>query len=86
MKRRTFLNITALSAAGTLTAPKLFGNPYLFDKINEIGIQVYSVRQALRNDFAGTLSKLAAIGYNYVELFAYNDGKYFGILLIVKFH
>jgi len=79
MQRRTFLNITALSAAGTLTAPKLFGNPYPFDKINEIGIQVYSVRQALRNDFAGTLSKLAAIGYNYVELFAYNDGKYFGI-------
>ena len=43
MKRRTFINISALSAAGTLTTPKLFGDPYSFGKINEIGIQRFLV-------------------------------------------
>ncbi len=34
----------------------------------ELGLQLYSVRQALKNDVAATLEKVAAIGYKNLEL------------------
>lgn len=36
-----------------------------------IGLQLYSVRDLLAKDFAGTLRQLAALGYQEVESFAY---------------
>lgn len=34
----------------------------------QVGLQVYSVRQALKEDFSGTLAKIKAMGYDYVEM------------------
>lgn len=42
-------------------------------KIN-IGIQMYSVRDALSKDFIGTLRKVKEIGYDYVEFAGYYGG------------
>ena len=39
----------------------------------KIGIQLYSVREALAEDFKGTLIKLSKLGFRGVE-FAYNYG------------
>ena len=37
----------------------------------KIGLQLYTVREALENDFEGTLRKAAALGYTGVEFFHY---------------
>lgn len=34
----------------------------------KVGLQMYSVRQALKEDFSGTLTKVKAMGYDYVEM------------------
>lgn len=36
-----------------------------------IGLQLYTLRDAMKEDFAGTLRKVAAVGYGYVELAGY---------------
>ena len=38
-----------------------------------IGLQLYTLREDTAKDFAGTLQKVAAIGYGSVELAGYGD-------------
>src|ERR1700748_2713070 len=71
--RRSFLKTSAVLSAGLLVAPKLFA----YDK-KHIGLQLYTVRDAMGKDAAGTLAKVAQIGYNSVEA-GYADGKYYGL-------
>ena len=71
--RRSFLKTTAVLSAGMLVAPKLFA----YDK-KYIGLQLYTVRDAMAKDVPGTLAKVAQIGYNSVEA-GYGDGKYYGV-------
>jgi sugar phosphate isomerase/epimerase len=70
--RRSFLKTSALLSAGVLVAPKLFA----YDK-KYIGLQLYTVRDHMGKDVAGTLAKVAQIGYNSVEA-GYGAGKYYG--------
>jgi sugar phosphate isomerase/epimerase len=70
--RREFLKSSALVSAGLLVAPQLFA----YDK-KYIGLQLYTVRNAMGKDVAGTLAKVAQIGYNSVEA-GYAAGKYYG--------
>ena len=43
------------------------------------GLQTYSVRDALREDFEGTLENVAKVGYKYIEGYGLNpDGLYYG--------
>ena len=64
MDRRTFL--------GTLTAATIMGSRLASAaedrRVSPIGVQLYSVRGAMQKDFAGSLAKVAAIGYREVEL------------------
>jgi sugar phosphate isomerase/epimerase len=66
MNRRTFLG--ALSAAGAAT---MAGHHLAWAaeqrRIKPIGIQLYTVRDALLHDYDGTLAGLAEIGYREVE-------------------
>jgi len=41
------------------------------DRLKKIGVQLYTVRDALKADFDGTLRKVAAIGYQEVEFAGY---------------
>jgi sugar phosphate isomerase/epimerase len=41
------------------------------EKLSKIGLQLYTVRKELGKDFAGTLRKVAAIGYKEVEFAGY---------------
>jgi len=70
--RREFLKTSALVSAGLLAAPSLFA----YDK-KYIGLQLYTVRDAMEKDTPGTLARVAQIGYNSVEA-TYSDGKYYG--------
>ncbi|MGQ7868909.1 sugar phosphate isomerase/epimerase family protein [Sunxiuqinia sp. sy24] len=48
-------------------------------KEKEIGIQLWSVREDMGKDAAGTIAKLGEIGYSFVEAAGYSDGKFYGM-------
>lgn len=63
--RRSFLKTASLLSAGIMVAPSL---PAMFKgRKHDIGLQLYTVRDAMANDPAGTLAKVAQIGYNSIE-------------------
>jgi sugar phosphate isomerase/epimerase len=68
INRRTFLETTAAalvtSPLGALAAP---------NRIERVGLQLYTVRDEMAKDFEGTLAKIAAIGYKEVEFAGYFD-------------
>lgn len=79
--RKKFLVTGAMSLAGTMfLSKKLLAGTTLFSDKNShiLGLQLYSVRDDMKNDPAGTLQKLAAMGYKYVEHANYTDGKFYG--------
>ena len=74
--RRDFIKNTALVVAGsTLLSNDLFASP---KKIERVGVQLYSVRDAMRKDPKGSLTKLADMGYIHVEHANYIDRKFYG--------
>ena len=60
--RRSFIKSTSLLSAGVLLVPKTF-----MLKAPLIGLQLYTVRDAMQKDPADTLSRVAKIGYTSVE-------------------
>ena len=44
-----------------------------------IGIQLYSVRDAMKIDPAGTIEALGEMGYGCIEAAGYSDGKFYGM-------
>ena len=73
MKRRHFLQSVTLGAAGLYTN-QLFAD---FSKKKSLGVQLYSVRDAVSKNLEGALEKLASLGFDNIELFVYN-GTFFG--------
>ncbi|MGA7108027.1 MAG: TIM barrel protein [Terracidiphilus sp.] len=65
--RRDFLKITGAAAASSLVASRLDAAPVH----QPIGLQLYSVRNLLPNDFEGTLHQLSEAGYREVEAAGY---------------
>ncbi|MEO7120555.1 MAG: sugar phosphate isomerase/epimerase [Ginsengibacter sp.] len=79
LSRRKFLLNGTMSLAGTMLLPKnFFAMNHIFSDAPIVGIQLYSVRDDMKNDPAGTLKKLAAMGYKNVEHANYVDGKFYG--------
>lgn len=60
--RRAF--VQAMGAAALLPTLRRLRTA---DRIKKIGVQLYTVRDALKADFEGTLQRVAAIGYKEVE-------------------
>src|ERR1700761_1246222 len=74
--RRDFIRNTALEVAGsTLSSNDIFASP---KKIARVGVQLYSVRDAMHTDPKGSLKKLADMGYIHVEHANYIDRKFYG--------
>jgi len=71
LDRRTFLSTGAIAAAAVL-APRLSWAAES-NKIDKVGVQLYTVREDMKRDFEGTVSKVAAIGYKEVEFAGYFD-------------
>lgn len=76
LTRRKFLQQSGAALAGTLLAPAFLQATSKAAHIT--GIQLYSVRDEMKADPAGTLKKLAAMGYRYVEHANYVDQKFYG--------
>jgi sugar phosphate isomerase/epimerase len=78
--RREFLKI---SAAGSISM-MLFGSAGCTSGASKdrksygVGIQLYSIRDAMTADVPGTLKKVSDLGYKYLELANYSDGKFYG--------
>jgi sugar phosphate isomerase/epimerase len=77
MNRRTFIGTSI--AATLATAAKPAWAAASAHHIDRVGIQLYTVRDAMKTDFEGTIAKIAATGYKEVEfagIFADNAGYY----------
>lgn len=69
MNRRTFLENSVATAFLTSLPARAFASaPHQIDKI---GVQLYTVRDAMKTDVPGTLAKVAAIGYKEMEFAGY---------------
>jgi len=44
-----------------------------------IGLQLWSVKDDMKTDAKGTIAKVGAMGYQFVEAAGYGDGKFYGI-------
>jgi sugar phosphate isomerase/epimerase len=74
--RRTFLKTSGLAIAGaSLASQSLFSFP---KSTQLLGIQLYTVRDAMGKDPLGSLKKLSAMGYQHVEHAWYRDRKFYG--------
>lgn len=60
--RRAFIKTTSVASAALLFRPESVNF-----KTKYIGLQLYTVRDAMAKDPSGTLAKVAALGYNSVE-------------------
>ncbi len=78
--RRDFLKISAVGSAGLLLA----GAGEAFAGVSEdrkkfgVGLQLYTIRDAMAADLLGSLKKLSDLGYKNLELAGYSNGKFYG--------
>lgn len=85
MKRREFIQTSALASAGAImyscgskaSETKSIENQLMASK--SIGLQLYSLRNIIRSDIKGTMQAVAEIGYKEIECYDYNNGNIFGI-------
>jgi sugar phosphate isomerase/epimerase len=87
--RRDFLRVSAAGALGAMAfsqfscrnsakKPAVAAASPVDRKSFNIGLQLYTVRDAMAVDVPGTLKKVSDAGYRYVELADYADGKFYG--------
>jgi sugar phosphate isomerase/epimerase len=73
--RRDFIKSSSILAVGAALKPDFSA----FKGSQQVGIQLWSVRDAMAKDAVGTLKTLSKQGYNYVEGFGLSNGKWFGM-------
>ncbi len=81
MKRRHFIAQTSLATVGLAASSGLLGKELLSSpdaKLDQLGFQVYTVRNQVKDNLEPTLEKLAKFGYDYAELYGLADGKVMG--------
>jgi sugar phosphate isomerase/epimerase len=74
--RRKFIQTTALTTIGSALLP---GMLKAAPARQNVGIQLYTVRDHISQDLEGTLRKLRKIGYTWVEAAGYGDGKFYNL-------
>jgi len=77
--RRDFFKMSAAGALGVMVLGPLGCKPAPIDrKTFGVGIQLYTLRDAMAADALGSLKKLSDLGYKNLELANYADGKFYG--------
>lgn len=86
-KRREFIKASSIIAAASLIAPATTyaSKSKTARQVNkskmEAGLQVYSVRNQLKEDFAGSMKKISEIGYKLIEGYGLGlDGMFLGTI------
>lgn len=75
ISRRTFVKNSSITLAGASFLPSFLNTK---DPKVILGLQLYTVRDDMKKDPAGTLKKLAEIGYKYVEHAGYYNQQFYG--------
>jgi sugar phosphate isomerase/epimerase len=87
--RRDFLRLTATGALGALVISKngfkAGSKPASEMAVPDlkkfgVGLQLYTIRDAMGKDVPGSLKKVSDIGFKNLELADYNNGKFYGYL------
>jgi sugar phosphate isomerase/epimerase len=85
--RRDFLRVSSAGAIGAFAVSKdafgarvepAAGSAVVDPKTFGIGLQLYTIRAAMKKDAPGSLKKVSDIGYKYVEPADYIDHKFYG--------
>ncbi len=78
--RRNFLKISAAGSAGLILLGAMDSKAGIADDRKKfgVGLQLYTIRDAMAADLLGSLKKLSAMGYKTLELAGYSDGKFYG--------
>lgn len=74
--RRDFLIRSGAMVAGSLILPSLLANT---KKVTNVGVQLYTFRDAMAEDAIGTLKKIAGMGYKEIETARSSKGHYYGL-------
>ncbi|MBL7972185.1 MAG: sugar phosphate isomerase/epimerase [Prolixibacteraceae bacterium] len=78
--RRDFLRTSSLLVAGGLLSSQMLQASVLQAKGKKaIGLQLYSLREAMKTDVMGTLKSVADMGFTTLETANYADGKIYGM-------
>ena len=76
--RRAFIKHTSIAVAGlTIFSEQLFASN-VGKKRPLVGMQLYSVRDEMKQDPLGTLQQLSRMGYKHLEHASYNNRKFYG--------
>jgi sugar phosphate isomerase/epimerase len=73
MNRRVFIKQTGVLASATLVQPS-----FLFKGKFKLGLQLYTIRDAIAKDVRTTMKQIAGYGYEEVETYGFNKG-YWGL-------
>lgn len=85
--RRDFLRLSLTGALGAVviskTDLKSMVNPIYNKSVTDlksfgIGLQLYTIRDAMGKDVPGSLKKVSDTGFKYLELASYDKGKFYG--------
>ncbi|WP_228690467.1 sugar phosphate isomerase/epimerase [Lunatimonas sp.] len=77
--RRNFLKKASLfSLAGVVGSTDLLANPWMA-KSKSIGLQLYSLRDDIKDNVKGVLESVAKIGYKKLEAANYDNGSIYGM-------
>jgi sugar phosphate isomerase/epimerase len=85
--RRDFLKLSATGALGAFMISKnnwktsvISASDQTADELRKfgIGLQLYTIRDAMGKDVPGSLKKVSDIGYKYLEMADYSNGKFYG--------
>jgi sugar phosphate isomerase/epimerase len=84
-KRRDFLKISTAGALGVVALGPMACKPKAKQeavgpdkKSFGVGLQLYTIRDAMTADALGSLKKISDLGYKNIELANYADGKFYG--------
>ncbi len=78
--RRDFLKVSAAGALGAMVLGQAACTSAAVDKKSfGVGLQLYTIRDAIANDLQGSLQKLSDLGYKNLEMASYADGKFYGM-------
>jgi len=69
-----------IQQAGVLTSATLLSTAFL-KKSNsyKLGLQLYTIRDAMAADLKGTLQRVASFGYQDLEIYGFSGSKYYGL-------
>ena len=77
--RRKFLQVSAAGSVGMmLLGATGFKSAVVDRKKFGVGLQLYTVRDAMGKDALGSLKKISGLGYKNLELAGYSNGKFYG--------